>query len=210
MAITKEDIVNRALKYLGTDPIDDLDGDEPEATTMNILFDHVIETLLGDTVWYFTIKSQELSKSTTKPDDPNWEYEYSLPTEGFIHDIDVIDKDTGVSVAYEVVGDAKVYTNTDGVKMKYVQKPDINTLPPWFLNYLVLSLAAAAAEDLRADNQIALRAIELAQTAKETALLRNTQVGSKRYARAPSRLRQQRKIGASHTWYGPRALPETT
>ena len=209
MALTKEDVANRALKYLGVDTIDDLDGDEPEAETMNIQFENVYETLLADTTWYFTIGYQELSKNTTNSADPNWEFEYSLPSEGFIHDIDVIDKDAGCPVAYEVVGDTKVFSNTDGVVMKYVKKPDINVLPPWFLNYFILSLAVAASEDLRADNQIVSRVIELALQAKETALLRNTQVGSKRRAKRPSRLRMIRTHGVSSIKRGPGIIPET-
>ena len=144
MAETNVELMNVALTRLGAPKISNEDELTREAEVMTTLFDPVYENILSQTNWNSAIVDTELARTSTTPTDPNYLYAYALPTDYF-NTVTVYDN-SGVAITSFVHQNAEILSNSARVFLKYVQKPAVNELPPWFTMLFALQLAVSAQE----------------------------------------------------------------
>lgn len=86
MAVSKSEIVNRALTLLGAAPITNLDTDDSKnARIMNRVYDTSLRQILSECKWNFATK-RKLLATLTSASDPDWFYSgesvvYQLPSD---------------------------------------------------------------------------------------------------------------------------------
>ncbi|MEG3618244.1 hypothetical protein V5T82_07270 [Magnetovibrio sp. PR-2] len=142
MSQTKFDIASGALTRLGGNTIQDFSEDSHEATVVANIYDSLFEQALTEYNWNFAKKNTQLSKTTSTPVDPNWSYEYALPSD-YLRAVQVMNTaGGGLTYASDYsIEQQFVYANQDGLLMKYLYKPDESNLPPWFVYYFQSALA---------------------------------------------------------------------
>lgn len=133
---SKIDISSNALILLGDNPISSFSEGSFGATAAANLYDGVYEALLSAHPWSFALKEQYLSQLTQAPENiTGYNYAYQLPTdmiriwETFTHS------------NYVIVGDL-LYSNLNEILMRYIYKPDEQSLPPHFVKALEYKLAS--------------------------------------------------------------------
>ena len=146
MAQTNIDIVNRALTRIGAPTITDFTDGSREAEVMNELYDHTYEALLTEAFWNFAQKDQELTQEAKTPTDPNFTYQYLVPTD-YIQGAYYYST-SGTRITDYLRQGERVLANVDRLFSKYLAKQSEADFPPWFVNYLVVKLAHDAAEAL--------------------------------------------------------------
>ncbi|MGE0190312.1 MAG: hypothetical protein AB7G80_09530 [Dongiaceae bacterium] len=81
MALTKEQVANRALALIGADPITSFtDDDSQEALFCTQIYDGLVEALLTDKPWRFAMKQAELDRLVAEPVG-RWTAAYELPAD---------------------------------------------------------------------------------------------------------------------------------
>lgn len=154
MALTDIDIASEALTLIEADTIDSFDGGSREAEVMARIFKTTFDSCLSASTWNFATKDQQLNNTGTAPVDKRWAYSFTLPSD-FIRRIEVMDP-TGIPYDDWTVQGTQVLANRDPLILKYVARPaDYAALPPWFVEYLIASLAAKAARPITSDDSMA-------------------------------------------------------
>lgn len=139
MSENKIDVCNSALSLIGAPTITSFDDGSREAEVCTQLYDHTYETLLAEADWNFAQSDVELARSTTTPTDPNYQYQYLLPSDR-MSVVEFYDN-AGCEVRdYHIQGDYVLASDTK-LFVKYNTKPAENELPSWFERYLVVRLA---------------------------------------------------------------------
>lgn len=142
MSISQLEICNMALGRMGTEKaISALYPDEntAEARQCARFWESNRDATLSESPWKGSRKVAELSLDETAPDDPNWDYQYTLPAD-FIREIEVVNA-SGYAVNYTLVG-GKLYANNDEVFMKYVFKQtDTTKYHPLLIEAMACRLA---------------------------------------------------------------------
>lgn len=145
MAITKSEIVSRALVKLGARPVTNLEDDlTPESETMLNLYTIALESLLCETLWTFATKRVLL---TLLAEDPVWSNEKEVLQFVYLKPIDSLRIfETNDTAAYWREEAGKILSDTAGLGVKYVfRNENTATYPTYFALALSDKLAMDAA-----------------------------------------------------------------
>jgi|TARA_R110000744_G_scaffold107476_5_gene203970 hypothetical protein len=149
MATTFVEIANRALTFLGAEPITTLSDDTKEARTCNRLFEQTRDQLLRDHPWNFAIKRVALAANTIAPI-----FEYTNAFNFPDSTLRIIEVDTTEEWAVEgrtIVTDASAPLN-----IVYIERvTDPNLFDTKFIETFALRLAADIAYDITASQTVA-------------------------------------------------------
>lgn len=131
---------SQALVLLGAQPIASFTEGSTGAEIASILFDTTYESLLTETRWRFATKQQRLNKDIVPATEGL--NSFQLPPDVLY----VIE----ANCDYEI-NQKKLLTNHTDVTINYVFSPEIDQLPAYFVQALVLALAARFAVPISAD-----------------------------------------------------------
>lgn len=154
MAISKFDIINRALRRAGADPIDSLDDESAEGIFMAAEYEQFAEEKLGTYRWRFCQELASLGSATTPTPADRWTYAFSVPSNLLIlHSI----TRAGSNVEYERWGEY-IFTDEDAdLVAEYSFRADELKWPPYFREPFVDELASIAARSLARNDSLADR-----------------------------------------------------
>ena len=136
---SKTVMISNAISVLGHKPIITLDNADDITISAEQAFDMLLPSVLAMGNWRFAVQIAQLSKSVeVPPSGSNWTSIYYLPA-GYLKNIRVYPQ----NYAYEIYENNKLYTNwSDNVWMEYVFQPDVSKLPPQFVQYFTMEIAA--------------------------------------------------------------------
>jgi hypothetical protein len=155
--LTRTDIVNLALREIGTDRVDDWQEASPEADVARDVWEQAVKMTLARHEWHFAISAAALVQSATPP-PVRYSYAYTLPGNfvrlGSVSQfpamepplLDFVMRDTGIWTSAGSVYIEYVYYNDDTA-------PAIGTWPAWFVNVLVCDLASLMASPLKSTTE---------------------------------------------------------
>lgn len=162
------DVVNVALRRIGSSRITSITGDEPEAVIPNDLFSEVLDDLLRQHAWNFATKRQKLAQLV---EVPTFEFDnaYTMPPD-WIRTVSIHPNDAGAGTMFyreEQIDDKRVIlTNVDDVYMRYVARvEDPNLWPADFRNAMSMTLARDLAIPLGNSNTMHTNFNELSRSA---------------------------------------------
>ena len=149
MATTFVEIANRALTFLGAEPITSLADDSKEARSCNRLYEQTRDQLLRDHPWNFAIKRKSLSANTTAPI-----FEYTNAFDFPDNTLRILEVDTDEEWAVE---GAQIVTDAAApLLIVYVERvTDPNLFDTKFIETYALRLAADIAFDITASQTVA-------------------------------------------------------
>ena len=83
MAISRTEIVNKALTLVGASPIVNIDDDTQNARVVNRVYEISLKSILSETAWTFALRRKLLSQVTDTLEwyDPGETYVYQRPNE---------------------------------------------------------------------------------------------------------------------------------
>lgn len=148
---TLTDLVTQASLKIGADLISSLSEETKEASVLGSNWPHVLAKCLDAAPWKFATKTLELSRLTSTPADPNWQYEFQLP--GDLRTIRYAMDSSGRTLGsgtYIIEGQ-HLLSNLERVFLKYgrlYSEADVVTLPTWFCSYFICSLSYEASESI--------------------------------------------------------------
>jgi hypothetical protein len=128
------------MVLIGEQPItslDELTAESVPSQVANTLYDHIYEAALGVHPWRFATTQVKLPVETTTPTDTDqYKYEYQMPAAA----LQLLRVYPNL-LRYEKYGD-KIWTNHGtGLTIDYVFKQTEDSLPAYFVKYLVYQLA---------------------------------------------------------------------
>lgn len=145
MATTEFDIISRATTRLGALKVSSYDDDTREAEVAEQLYEINVTNELASGYWNFAKKTFELSRDTASPTDPNYTYQFQLPSD--LVQVEFAMDETGTTVDYVIEGD-KLLSDATRVFLKYDRRPDESTWPVYFQETIAARLAWQFAEPL--------------------------------------------------------------
>ena len=142
--VSTVDVVNVALRRIGSSRIVSITGDEPEAVIPNDLFSEVLDDLLRQHAWNFATKRAKLAQPVEVPTF-EFDHAYTVPAD-WIRTISVHPNDAGAGTMFyreEQLDDKRVIlTSADDVYLRYVSRvEDPNLWPADFRNAMSMILA---------------------------------------------------------------------
>lgn len=135
MAVTKVNICNQALIFLGEKTIISLDDETRQGELCSTFFDNTRETMLRQHPWNFALKRKLLTQDTTNP-AWEWQKQYILPAD-YLRIINVYP----LRMEYAVEGN-RLLCNESEVGIKYIyNNTDYNSWTPDFAQLVAARLA---------------------------------------------------------------------
>lgn len=146
---TKLSICSDALIMLGAAPLSSFADGTDEAQIADRLYDDLLNTLLMQYPYSWSIKKVQLSRLV---DDPinEWKYKYQLPGDILGNPKAVFESSAIGSPPlnnFEIYS-AGLYTNYEQVWIDYQFSPQPSAFPPYFVRLLRTALAAEFAEPI--------------------------------------------------------------
>jgi len=142
MAISKTQIVNRAMIKLGARTVTNIDTDNtPESNAALNVYDMALETVLCAKLWTFATRRVLLAQTVTSiPFSRSHEsllYSYQMPVDAL-----KIFETNSIAAQWQVEGD-QILSDTDGLGVRYVYRNLVTaTYPPYFVEALSDKLAS--------------------------------------------------------------------
>lgn len=158
MALSRTQVINRALQLIAADTISDPDEDTTSARTAKLEYDAVVRAELSAYPWYFAKKQAQIAQDA---DAPLFKYAYAftLPTDfmrlveledRWVFSVDRATQDTNPIPPYEMQGRSLLTDMIAPLRIGYVR--DLTDEPtlwhPLFEEVVVAALAAALANPL--------------------------------------------------------------
>ena len=143
MALSDVEICSRSLIRLGAKPIDSFADGTDKAQACKLIYTSVLEAELSIYPWRFAMKKVQLARHTDTPTN-EWKYAYQLPSDRIGGIFALFDSgQTGAHPrrSFEVFGD-KVFADYEEVYVDYPFKPTEPEFPAYFVEFLVLAIAA--------------------------------------------------------------------
>lgn len=139
------DVANLALIKLGDVQITTFDDDSAHARVVKLLYPRVIDSVLRDHRWRFSIKQAALARLAGAP---TWRYQfrYQLPTDPYalrIIRVSTEDPAIGNNTPWEIQG-REILTNADSVNVEYVAR--ITDPQQWDVQFLDAVVERLASE----------------------------------------------------------------
>lgn len=154
---TRTELVNLALREIGTTRISDWTQASPEAEVARDVWSQAVRKALSRHEWDFAITSRKLAKSGATP-VTRYRYIYTVP-ENFVRVSAVSEYATMEPPlwSYHMRADG-LHTDAEHVYLDYVyyendEAPAIGTWPPWFTSVLVADLASMMASPLKSTTE---------------------------------------------------------
>tara|TARA_R110002072_G_scaffold105572_5_gene230778 strand:- start:215 stop:829 length:615 start_codon:yes stop_codon:yes gene_type:complete len=146
---TKLSICSDALIMLGAAALSSFSEGTDEAQVADRLYDDIKDTLLMQYPYSWSVKKVQLARLVDTPIS-EWKYKYQLPGDilGNPKAVFITNSSGGKPVQdFEIYGTA-LYANYESVWVDYQYAAEPSLFPPYFVNYLKHSLAAAFAEPI--------------------------------------------------------------
>lgn len=155
-SFTETNVVNLALREIGTYRIESFTEGSPEARAARDVWDQVVWSSLEAHEWTFAKKYASLARITTETPAARWTYAYQLPSD-FVRLGAVADNSTMrpemAEDEFENL-DGKLYTDAEYVYLAYVYaKTTPGTWPAYFVDYVAACLAARISSVLKATTE---------------------------------------------------------
>ncbi|KKL62020.1 hypothetical protein LCGC14_2189410 [marine sediment metagenome] len=162
------DVVNVALRRIGSSRIVALTEDSASATVANDLFDEVLDDLLRQHAWNFATKRAKLAQLVSEPTF-EFDHAYTMPP-NWIRTVSVHPNSAGAGTMFyreEQLDDKRVIlTSADEVFLRYVSRvTDPNLWPPDFRNAISMTLARDFAIPLGNSNTMHINFDKLSRSA---------------------------------------------
>ncbi|MBN86310.1 MAG: hypothetical protein CL885_02170 [Dehalococcoidia bacterium] len=145
--LTEVSVAQKACGLVGIDPITSFDDQTAEAQAMNVIYDVLIESILGMYPWRFASKQVALSLDAETPAG-RWDYAWQLPTDVLnIQAVTVNDSiiDFDRYNQYIFCG----YDSNNTVVLDYTFREDEERWPGYFTYPVVLKLASILASSVQ-------------------------------------------------------------
>jgi len=153
MTRTRTDIINLALREIGTDRISDHTEASPEADIARDVWDQAVRMALSRHQWSFAMTAARLARSTPVP-AARYSYIYTKP--GNLVRIGSISASSSMEPPLIDYADRfdGIHTDANAVYVEYVQAdtPE-GTWTPWFVDVLVVDLASLLASPLKSTTE---------------------------------------------------------
>lgn len=154
---TETDVVNLALREIGTYRISDLrTEDSADAEVARDVYDETVLECLAGHEWRFAIKQAALQQGTITP-SARYDYAYDLPSD-FVRLSSVSESDDMLVplLDFDVIdspntpGVQAIIANVGSVYIEYVyERTEPARWPPWFVAFVVARLASRLASPLK-------------------------------------------------------------
>jgi hypothetical protein len=158
---SKVEIVNKALSYLGANPITNITDNTTEAKIANRVYSTSLKTTLTDCNWHFALKREDLNQSTTEMDwyRDDMQYVFVLPSD-VLKITDVSDR----KAIWKIIGDFLV-CNSSTIGIEYIYDiTDTSKFTPTFIDTFADRLAADMAFFITNDTKLAQAMLEKYET----------------------------------------------
>ncbi len=147
MKSNKIDICSRASLRIGAQPISSLNSNSAEANLVKNLFDQIYLNELANHSWRFALRHLKLmllnfsesSMDERSDAQTNFNYCHQLPVD-LIRLERIFNENISVITNYQIIKNG-IYSDEQKLFAEYIHPVDISTLPPYFVQYLELSLA---------------------------------------------------------------------
>lgn len=185
MALSRTQVINRALQLIAADTISDPDEDTTSARTAKLEYDPVVRAELSAYPWYFAKRQAQLAQET---EAPLFKYAraFTLPADfmrlvelenRWVFSVDRITQDINPVPPYEMQGRSLLTDMSAPLRIGYVR--DVVDEPtiwhPLFEEVVVTSLAAVLANPLaksisQVDMLLKVRRLKLAEARRVNAI----------------------------------------
>jgi len=143
MAITKVNICNQALVFLGEKTIISLDDNTRQGELCSTFFDNTRDTLLRSHPWNFALKRMALTRDTVVPYGNEWDYQFILPA-NYLRVLNTIPQ----RIPYRIEGN-RLLTNESTMGIRYIYRnEDYNSWSPDFAQLVAARLALLLAHTI--------------------------------------------------------------
>jgi len=179
MAISRTEIVNKALTLVGANPIVNIDDDTQNARVVNRVYEISLKSILSETAWTFALRRKLLSIVSDELEwyDPGEVYVYQRPNECIR-----IFRANNPNTVWREQGDF-IISDVAGLGVEYVYY--LNTpskYPPSFVEAFVDKLCADIAFMILNSKTVAETFLEKYEgVSLSKALAENAQIGTPKY-----------------------------
>src|SRR3990167_6519941 len=129
MTLSSIALCSRALLKSGANTITSFDEGTAEAEVADNLFPSVRDGVLSAHPWSFATAQTTLAKLLAKP-VADYAFAYQLPAD-FLRVLSAGVIGRGRGIVYRIA-ERKLHTDTDGVVLTYIFRPDESEFPPYF------------------------------------------------------------------------------
>lgn len=149
--MSRTEIVNLALREIGTFRVDDWTDDAPEADVARDVWDQARRMTLSRHEWHFAKAFRQLARSAETP-AARWTYYYTLPADCLRTCIvsaraGLDDEFTGYDITEQGVA-----TDATAIFIEYIRDHTTEgTWPAWFVSVMVADLASLMASPLKSE-----------------------------------------------------------
>lgn len=150
MASSGVEVCSKALALIGIPAIASFDEGTDAAAACELVYESVVERLLGDNDWRFAMTKVRLSRLNETPVN-EWKHAYQLPSNRDGNLFAAFDTDAVGVVPfkdYEIFGET-LLTNADDVYIDYKIRAAEEDWPPYFTSLVIYALAAHLAPSLK-------------------------------------------------------------
>ena len=141
MALTPYQLCSRALLKIGANTISSFDEGTAEAEVAGNLYDSIRDAVLSSHPWSFATGQMTPPKLAAIP-LADFDYAYQLPADFLrVLSLGETDRQTGRGAFYRI-HERRIHTDTDGVLLTYIFRPDESIFPAFFDTALIARLSA--------------------------------------------------------------------
>lgn len=155
MALTKFDIISRAMVGLDADKVESFSGeDTKEKNVSAVLYDGIRDSELSNYPWNFNQVTTELAQQVGEPAE-DWAYQYSLPSD-WLRTVNVTDASDN-NIPWQEAG-GRILADSDRVKLTYQARVSEAFMTTPFVDALVARCKAEFAEAITGEGNVIDRA----------------------------------------------------
>lgn len=176
MALTKTDIINKALTYVGAAPVVSIDDSTNTGQTLSRVYEADLRHLLNECKWNFATRRSNLATISTTYAfyDVGETLAYTLPTDGVIR---IFSVNPATALWREEGG--TIFSDSSELGIRYVYYcTDTNLYPAYFIEALVDKLCSSIAYSVVNSATLAEKFLEkYTKFSLPNAISSNSQVG---------------------------------
>lgn len=144
-------IINLAFNKLNKSAVNDLTNSGVFASSAKRGFDLLYPSSISGKSWRFASKTQLLNVLVAPPPIARWRYQLQIPSD-YLAAIR-----TYPTIDFQIYQNQRMYTNCKEVTLEYRCLPDVTHLPPYFVHYLALLIAAWYADTVASDEKLSAK-----------------------------------------------------
>ena len=177
MTYSAINICSAALIKLGARSISSFEEGTVEAEFSSKMYPMVRDALLSSYPWSFAVCQTKLNRLSLEP-VADYKYSYALPND-FLRVISAGNGSKGAGIEYRIM-ERRIHTNSDGVILTYIFRPEEENFPPFFYEALVSRLAAELCLPLTENTSAAQELLRRAENVISSARLIDAQQATPR------------------------------